>query len=89
MAQTLNASISATQAQRWSTGSTAAWAQQSAALAKAVAYDFSGLKQVDDTQGGQAPYLDTSYEVRALTVVREQLAKAGVRLAKLLNAALK
>ena len=89
VAQALNASISATQAQQWSTGSTAAWAQQSAALAKAVAYDFSGLTQVDDLQGGQAPYLDASYEGRALTVVREQLAKAGVRLAGLLNAALK
>ncbi len=83
VAMALNAEISATQAQQWTTGSAAAWAQQSAALAKAVAYDFSGLQHIDDT-----PYLDARYEARSLPVVREQLAKAGLRLAKLLNTTL-
>ena len=88
-AQTLNQAISAPQAKLWTAGDAATWAQQANAQAKAVAYDFSGLQMVDDQQGGKAPFLDATYDNRALPVVREQLSKAGVRLAALLNASLK
>ncbi len=84
----LNRAITPAEASDWASGDAPAWAQQSSALARAVAYDFSGLRRVFDPQGGQAPYLDSVYEQRALPVVRGQLSKAGLRLAAMLNEAL-
>ena len=82
-------SITREQLRRWSTGSTADWAEESHQSAKSVAYDFSGEASFVDDHGGEGLRLDAAYEARALPVVREQLSKAGVRLAALLNTALK
>jgi len=58
-----------------------AWAQESEALAKSVAYNFSGFAcgQVTDVT------LDPAYDEQAVEVVRSQIAKAGKRLARILN----
>ena len=85
----LTNAISPAQASQWASGDAATWATEANTQAKAVAYDFSGEQMVDDHQGGKAPYLAATYDNRALPVVREQLSKAGVRLAAMLNGALK
>lgn len=85
----LNRSITAAQARAWRRGTSADWAYESWTLAKTVAYDFSGESKVPDERGDEVLELDAAYELRALPVVREQLARAGVRLATLLDAALK
>lgn len=69
----------------WSAGSIEDWANESFAQAKAVAYDFKGETTFVDDHGGTGEILDAKYEARALPVAREALAKAGVRLANLLN----
>lgn len=69
----------------WSTGAVEDWAAESNAQAKAVAYNFSGEKTFVDDHGGAGEVLDAKYEARALPIARQALAKAGVRLAKLLN----
>ena len=84
----LDEAITPTQSKAWAGGDAAAWALEAHALAP-VAYDFTGLQQVDDHQGGTAPMLDASYNQRALPVVAQQLSRAGVRLATVLNGALK
>ena len=85
----LNKSVTTTQARAWRKGTPADWALESSALARTVAYDFSGESKAPDEHGQPTLKLDAVYDQRALPVVREQLARAGVRLAKLLNAALK
>jgi len=84
VAAALRRQISKSQADQWATGTPADWAEDSFAQAKAVAYDFTGEAIVDD-HGSSVPRLDAIYERRALPVVREQLSKAGVRLAAVLN----
>ena len=89
VAQALDKSITATQARAWRKGRSADWATESSAQAKTVAYDFSGESTAPDEHGDKVLELDAVYDQRALPVVREQLARAGVRLAWMLNAALK
>jgi hypothetical protein len=85
----LNLAIKPAQASDWARGEPATWVLETHALAKKVAYNFAGeASQVDD-HGGTAERLDAVYEARALPVVKQQLGKAGVRLAELLNRALK
>ena len=72
----------------WSQGSPAEWAQESFAAAREVAYALPARTQPDE-HGKPAYRLDAAYEQRAQASAREQLAKAGVRLAALLNAALR
>jgi hypothetical protein len=65
---------------QWNSGGTAAWARESYAIAQRLIY-------------GEWPHgpgtLPDDYAAKALPVVNEQLEKAGVRLAAVLNAALR
>lgn len=85
----LNAGITRSNASRWSKGTPALWAQETFAQARDVAYDFSGESFVADASGTRTVHLDSTYDARALPVVREQLSKAGVRLAAMLNESLR
>ena len=87
--------------QKWSGGTPEEWAQESYNLAKTVVYNFPGdaggskfafpaQKGEKDACGPVAVYrLDAAYHDRAVTAVKEQLGKAGVRLAFLLRENLK
>jgi hypothetical protein len=85
----LNKQITKAKANDWSKGTPTDWAMGSFAQAKSVVYNFTGEQQFIDDHGGKGERLDTAYDNRALPVVREQLSKAGVRLAAALNDALK
>ncbi|WP_071000357.1 S1/P1 nuclease [Methylobacterium sp. C1] len=77
----------AAEREAWQQGRPAAWALESFAAAKAAAYALP-TATVPDEHGTPAYRLDEAYERRASATAREQLAKAGFRLAALLNAAL-
>jgi hypothetical protein len=85
----LGAGIARQDANRWSAGTPALWAQETFAQARDVAYDFGGESFVADANSARTVRLDATYEARALPVVREQLSKAGVRLAAMLNESLR
>ncbi len=89
VADQLNNQISPQDAATWSTGTPKDWAMESFDRAKTIAYDLSGESNRTDKNGKTVPYLDATYDNRALPVVREQLSKGGVRLAAVLNDALK
>ncbi|MDE2393980.1 MAG: hypothetical protein KGL43_20085 [Burkholderiales bacterium] len=89
VAQSLDEAITVEQARTWSAGGPADWALDSFALARDVAYDWRGAVRVSADSGKPALRLGDAYEARALPVVREQLAKAGIRLAVLLEAGAK
>ena len=72
----------------WSAGPPGAWAQESFQAARDVAYAFPPETEPDE-HGIPAHHLDAAYEARSEVTVRTQLAKAGFRLAALLNAALR
>ena len=86
VAATLNNVITADQASQWSLGKPADWAEESFARAKTVVYDFNGVGTFVDDEGHTGERLNALYDSRALSVVKEQLSKAGVRLAATLNA---
>jgi len=73
----------------WSKGTPTDWAKEAFDNAKSVAYNFTGEQQFVDDHGGKGERLDAAYDKRALPIVREQLEKGGVRLAAVLNDALK
>ena len=78
----------------WMRGTAEDWARESFAIAKSVAYNLpasGGPGEHDRASGSQKPvfHLDAAYEVKANAAAAEQLAKGGMRLAMLLNAALK
>jgi hypothetical protein len=87
--------------EKWSSGTPEEWAQESYNQAKAVVYNFpseaAGSKfsfpaqKGEKDQCGPVPVhrLDAGYQDRAMAAVKEQLAKAGVRLAFLLQQTLK
>jgi hypothetical protein len=85
----LNKQITQAQADEWSKGTVTDWAEGSFRQAKKVVYNFAGTQQFTDDHGANGIRLDAAYDNRALPVVREQLSKAGVRLAALLNQILK
>ena len=86
----LNKEISKAKADEWSKGTPIAWALESFRQGKKTVYNFAGLQQFfDDERGVWGVRVDGIYDSRALPVVREQLAKAGVRLAAVLNSSLK
>jgi hypothetical protein len=69
----------------WQTGTVQAWMDESHQLAKTVAYGkIAGFTCVADLKRMRIP-LDQGYAAEATTVVEEQLAKAGYRLAHVLN----
>ncbi len=95
------AGLTAADIQKWSSGTPAVWAQESYAVAKSVVYSyprdavggqyaFPKGKSEKDPCGTVAVYrVDPSYRDRGVAAVREQLAKAGVRLAFLLRESLR
>jgi hypothetical protein len=70
----------------WMSGEAADWAQESFTLAKDVAYKLP--PNVPNERVQPCSQLTPQYEDQALATVREQLAKAGMRLALTLNQAL-
>ena len=82
---------------QWSGGTLEAWARESYDLAKSTAYNFpadavagkrsiAARKGEKDACGAITVYrIDAPYQERAIAAVRQQLAKAGVRLAYLLQ----
>lgn len=81
----LNKQITKPKADEWSKGTPTAWAKESFLQAKKVVYNFAGTQQFIDDHGAKGARLNATYDNRALPVVREQLSKAGVRLAAVLN----
>lgn len=77
-ADQLGAAYTAEEQAAWQAGGPLDWAAESLALRPAV-YDFVA------PQNGRAAELDRYYRTRALGIVRQRLAQAGVRLAGLLN----
>jgi hypothetical protein len=95
----LAAGLTPAEVQKWSGGTPEEWAKESYELAKKVVYDlpaaaggkftFPAPKGEKDSCGPVAVYrLDNGYRDRAVAAVREQLAKAGIRLAAVLRAGL-
>ena len=70
----------------WMTGQPGDWAKESFSSAKDVAYNLPST--VPDERGRQCYEMTPQYDDQALETVREQLAKAGMRLAMTLNQAL-
>jgi nuclease S1 len=85
----LNKQITKARADDWSKGTPTDWAKESFRQAKNVVYNFADTQQFFDDHGNKGVRLDASYDNRALPVVRDQLSKAGVRLAAVLNNTLK
>lgn len=81
VAQDVRRSISLQKRKSWQAGSAAAWASESHRIARDWVYP--GM------QGRRSVRLPPTYIRDAMPVTRQQLAKAGVRLAWLLNTSLK
>lgn len=95
-AEHIAAGLTAIEIRKWSGGTPAEWARESHELAKSVVYafppeagdklGFPSRKGEADTCGTVPLYrLDAGYRARAVAAIKEQLAKAGVRLAFLLR----
>ena len=80
-AAALDSRITADQRAAWTRGSVEDWALESHALAVKIAYG--------KLPPGATPNLTDDYANAALPVVEEQIEKAGIRLAFLLNDALR
>jgi hypothetical protein len=80
-ANALHARISRRQAKEWAQGSPLDWANESHQIAVEKVYK-------DVPAGGDPPKLDQAYVSRSADVIDQQLQKAGVRLAMVLNRAL-
>ncbi len=85
IAAQLDANITPAKVAAWSAGNVRAWAMESFELAKSVTYDLPS-KPTCDEYGSVT--LSAVYRQRAETVAGEQLEKAGLRLAAMLNGAL-
>jgi len=72
----------------WMKGQPADWALESFALARDVAYNLPTTTKLDK-HNIKCIVIDQAYDDRALPTVSEQLAKGGMRLAMILNDALK
>ena len=72
----------------WSAGTPAVWGQESFEAARDVAYGFPPETEPDE-HGIPAHRLNAAYEAMSEITARTQLAKAGFRLAAVLNAALR
>jgi hypothetical protein len=95
------ASVPAAESQKWAEGSPAAWAEETYEVAKTVTYSFAagqpGGKHSFPARAGEAESCPAAnlypvgpdYETKALATVKAQLAKAGVRLARVLRDSLK
>lgn len=83
IAEALIAQITSAQQLQWRQGTTADWAQESFQIAKTEVYGKLPTPQANGSYS-----LDSGYVSNAEQVVRQQLVKAGVRLAMVLNKAL-
>ena len=81
----LTKNISTRTAEAWSKGTLIGWTKESFRQAKSVAYNFAGLQEFVDDRGAKGVRLNDAYEKSALLAARQQLSKAGVRLAAVLN----
>jgi nuclease S1 len=81
----LSRKISTGTADAWSKGTPITWAKESFSRAKTVVYHFAGLQEFVDDRGARGVRLDETYENSALIAARQQLSKAGIRLAGVLN----
>ena len=95
-AEQIAAGMTAVDIRKWSGGTPEEWARESYELAKSVVYAFpaeAGAQFSFPARKGEAEAcgriplhrLDARYRDRAVAAVKEQLAKAGVRLAALLR----
>ena len=85
IAKTLEADITPDEAKAWAAGPAETWAEESYAAAKANAYTIGSPA---GCQNDQTPIaLTDAYQAQALQVARQQIEKAGVRLARVLNTA--
>jgi S1/P1 Nuclease len=95
-AEQIAARLTAVDIRKWSGGTPEEWARESYELAKSVVYSFpaeaGGTFSFPTPKGetdacGPVPLhrLDARYRDRAVAAAKEQLAKAGVRLASLLR----
>jgi hypothetical protein len=74
---------------KWSQGTVESWAEESHRLAVEVTYGKLPVKPAAGTPNATPIHLDAGYEQAAVPVIRMQLEKAGDRLARVLNEALK
>jgi hypothetical protein len=72
----------------WMKGQPADWAQESFTLARDVAYKLPS-KTVLDKHKVKCIQIDKAYDDKSLPVIEQQFAKGGMRLAMILNEALK
>jgi S1/P1 Nuclease len=95
------AALTPAEIRKWSNGGPAEWAQESYQIAKEVTYSFEKDASKEAATGkyafpmrkgekdpcGPVPVyrVDAGYRERAIAAIKEQLAKAGVRLASLLR----
>jgi hypothetical protein len=87
VATKLEAQITPTERAAWAQGDARSWAMESYGVASQVVYSFN---PPHGCTGGQAPIaLPAGYADKATEVTRVQLQKAGVRLAYVLNTALR
>jgi hypothetical protein len=95
-AEQIAARLTAVDIRKWSGGTPEEWARESYELAKSVVYGFPAeagdrltfpVKKGETDACGPVPLhrLDARYRDRAVAQIKEQLAKAGVRLAALLR----
>ena len=95
-AEQIAARLTAVDIRKWSGGTPEEWARESYELAKSVVYGFPAeagdqftfpVRKGETDACGPVPLhrLDARYRDRAVAAVKEQLAKAGVRLAALLR----
>jgi hypothetical protein len=95
-AEQIAASLTAVDIRKWSGGTPEEWARESYELAKSVVYGFPAeaggqftfpMRKGEADACGAVPLhrLDARYRDRAVAAIKEQLAKAGVRLAALLR----
>jgi S1/P1 Nuclease len=100
-ADAIVAGLTPAEIRKWSGSSPADWAQESNAVAKDVVYSFEkeGAKEAEagkyafpTRKGEKDPcgpvpvyHVDAVYRERAIAAVKEQLTKAGIRLASLLR----
>jgi len=91
------ASVPAAESRKWAEGNPEAWARESYEIAKAVTYSFTGgppagkfsfparKGQKEACASVNLYRVGPDYETRALAAVKQLLAKAGVRLARVLR----
>jgi S1/P1 Nuclease len=88
IARSLIARISAADRARWSSGTPRDWAVETYAVSKSHAYGLLPVANAGKAPPGSQYQLSQAYVDDATVVTAEQLSKAGVRLAFMLNRAL-